>query len=194
MDDALDAFAAYAPSYTRQPREEAWRAQRAMWGELLKRCGQCDARSEARSATHEATDADATDVGTRENSAVKRRASPIVRADVEDAFVNATLARALPLDARRAVIDALVASGDARWLDDASTRARVVDARDLAALDDALTTRVEEHGLSGKVCTMDELASALGTDRERARAVAERRRDARPPGCAIFGDDGVKFA
>ena len=38
MDDALDAFAAYAPSYTRQPREEAWRAQRAMWGELLKRC------------------------------------------------------------------------------------------------------------------------------------------------------------
>ena len=194
MDDALDAFAAYAPSYTRQPREEAWRAQRAMWGELLKRCGQCDARIEARIATHEATDADATDVGTRENSAVKRRASPIVRADVEDAFVNATLARALPLDARRAVIDALVASGDARWLDDASTRARVVDARDLAALDDALTTRVEEHGLSGKVCTMDELASALGTDRERARAVAERRRDARPPGCAIFGDDGVKFA
>ena len=194
MDDALDAFAAYAPSYTRQPREEAWRAQRAMWGELLKRCGQCDARIEARIATNEATDADATDVGTRENSAVKRRASPIVRADVEDAFVNATLARALPLDARRAVIDALVASGDARWLDDASTRARVVDARDLAALDDALTTRVEEHGLSGKVCTMDELASALGTDRERARAVAERRRDARPPGCAIFGDDGVKFA
>ena len=194
MDDALDAFAAYAPSYTRQPREEAWRAQRAMWGELLKRCGQCDARIEARIATHEATDADATDVGTRENSAVKRRASPVVRADVEDAFVNATLARALPLDARRAVIDALVASGDARWLDDASTRARVVDARDLAALDDALTTHVEAHGLSGKVCTMDELASALGTDRERARAVAERRRDARPPGCAIFGDDGVKFA
>ena len=194
MDDALDAFAAYAPSYTRQPREEAWRAQRAMWGELLKRCGQCDARIEARIATHEATDADATDVGTRENSAVKRRASPIVRADVEDAFVNATLARALPLDARRAVIDALVASGDARWLDDASTRARVVDARDLAALDDALTTHVEEYGLRGKVCTMDELASALGTDRERARAVAERRRDARPPGCAIFGDDGVKFA
>lgn len=194
MDDALDAFAAYAPSYTRQPREEAWRAQRAMWGELLKRCGQCDARIEARIATHEATDADATDVGTRENSAVKRRASPVVRADVEDAFVNATLARALPLDARRAVIDALVASGDARWLDDASTRARVVDARDLAALDDALTTRVEAYGLSGKVCTMDELASALGTDRERARAVAERRRDARPPGCAIFGDDGVKFA
>ena len=194
MDDALDAFAAYAPSYTRQPREEAWRAQRAMWGELLKRCGQCDARIEARIATNEATDADATDVGTRENSAVKRRASPIVRADVEDAFVNATLARALPLDARRAVIDALVASGDARWLDDASTRARVVDARDLAALDDALTTHVEAHGLSGKVCTMDELASALGTDRERARAVAERRRDARPPGCAIFGDDGVKFA
>ena len=194
MDDALDAFAAYAPSYTRQPREEAWRAQRAMWGELLKRCGQCDARIEARIATHEATDADATDVGTRENSAVKRRASPIVRADVEDAFVNATLARALPLDARRAVIDALVASGDARWLDDASTRARVVDARDLAALDDALTTHVEAYGLSGKVCTMDELASALGTDRERARAVAERRRDARPPGCAIFGDDGVKFA
>ena len=194
MDDALDAFAAYAPSYTRQPREEAWRAQRAMWGELLKRCGQCDARIEARIATNEATDADATDVGTRENSAVKRRASPIVRADVEDAFVNATLARALPLDARRAVIDALVASGDARWLDDASTRARVVDARDLAALDDALTTHVEEYGLRGKVCTMDELASALGTDRERARAVAERRRDARPPGCAIFGDDGVKFA
>ena len=194
MDDALDAFAAYAPSYTRQPREEAWRAQRAMWGELLKRCGQCDARIEARIATNEATDADATDVGTRENSAVKRRASPIVRADVEDAFVNATLARALPLDARRAVIDALVASGDARWLDDASTRARVVDARDLAALDDALTTHVEAYGLSGKVCTMDELASALGTDRERARAVAERRRDARPPGCAIFGDDGVKFA
>ena len=70
------------------------------------------------------------------------------------------------------MIDALVASGDARWLDDASTRARVVDARDLAALDDALTTRVEAYGLSGKVCTMDELASALGTDRERARAVA----------------------
>jgi len=153
-----------------------------------------DARIEARIATNEATDADATAIGTRENSAVKRRASPIVRADVEDAFVNATLARALPLDARRAVIDALVASGDARWLDDASTRARVVDARDLAALDDALTTHVEAYGLRGKVCTMDELASALGTDRERARAVAERRRDARPPGCAIFGDDGVKFA
>ena len=163
-------------------------------GRTLEAVRDCDARIEARIATNEATDADATDVGTRENSAVKRRASPIVRADVEDAFVNATLARALPLDARRAVIDALVASGDARWLDDASTRARVVDARDLAALDDALTTHVEAYGLSGKVCTMDELASALGTDRERARAVAERRRDARPPGCAIFGDDGVKFA
>ena len=163
-------------------------------GRTLEAVRARDARIEARIATNEATDADATDVGTRENSAVKRRASPIVRADVEDAFVNATLARALPLDARRAVIDALVASGDARWLDDASTRARVVDARDLAALDDALTTDVEEYGLSGKVCTMDELASALGTDRERARAVAERRRDARPPGCAIFGDDGVKFA
>ena len=43
MDDALDAFAAYAPSYTRQPREEAWRAQRAMWGELLKRCARATA-------------------------------------------------------------------------------------------------------------------------------------------------------
>ena len=92
-------------------------------GRTLEAVRARDARIEARIATNEATDADATDVGTRENSAVKRRASPIVRADVEDAFVNATLARALPLDARRAVIDALVASGDARWLDDASTRA-----------------------------------------------------------------------
>jgi len=188
MDDALDAFAAYAPYYTRQPRAETWRKQCATWGDVLKRCGGARARGER---TARLT------VKSRcvsETSAVKRRASPIVRVDVDDAFANASLGRALPLDARREVIDALVRSGDARWLDDDRARARVVDSRDLAALDDAMATHVETYGLHGKVYTMDELARALGTDRERARAAAERSRDASPPGCAIFGDDGVKFA
>lgn len=103
-------------------------------------------------------------------------------------FSNREIDRSLPVEARVEVLEALVRSGDARWLDAERTAARVVDSADIARYEDALRA----YGISGSVYTVDELARELGVDSERARAAGEslERRGA----AALFGENGVKFA
>jgi len=105
-------------------------------------------------------------------------------------FSNPRIDRSLPVEARVEVLEALVRSGDARWLDNARTVARVVDSTDIARYEDALRA----YGISGSVYTVDELARELGVDVERARAACESL-EARGA-LKLFGDgkDGVKFA
>jgi hypothetical protein len=103
-------------------------------------------------------------------------------------FSNPRIDRSLPVEARLEVLEALVRSGDARWLDDARTAARVVDSADVARYEDALRA----YGISGSVYTVDELARELGVDVERARAACESLE--RLGAVALFGEDGVKFA
>lgn len=105
-------------------------------------------------------------------------------------FSNPRIDRSLPVEARVEVLEALVRSGDARWLDDARTVARVVDSADIERYEDALRA----YGISGSVYTVDELARELGVDVERARAACESL-EARGA-LKLFGDgeDGVKFA
>jgi hypothetical protein len=103
-------------------------------------------------------------------------------------FSNPRIDRSLPVEARVEVLEALVRSGDARWLDDARTAARVVDSADVARYEDALRA----YGISGSVYTVDELARELGVDVERARAACESLE--RLGAVALFGEDGVKFA
>ncbi len=106
----------------------------------------------------------------------------------EEVFSNGEIDRSLPVEARVEVLEALVRSGDARWLDAERTAARVVDSADIARYEDALRA----YGISGSVYTVDELARELGVDSERARAACEslERRGA----AALFGENGVKFA
>ena len=82
-------------------------------------------------------------------------------------FSNREIDRSLPVEARVEVLEALVRSGDARWLDAERTAARVVDSADIARYEDALRA----YGISGSVYTVDELARELGVDSERARSV-----------------------
>ena len=69
-------------------------------------------------------------------------------------FSNREIDRSLPVEARVEVLEALVRSGDARWLDAERTAARVVDSADIARYEDALRA----YGISGSVYTVDELA------------------------------------
>ena len=84
-------------------------------------------------------------------------------------FSNREIDRSLPVEARVEVLEALVRSGDARWLDAERTAARVVDSADIARYEDALRA----YGISGSVYTVDELARELGVDSERARAACD---------------------
>ena len=110
----------------------------------------------------------------------------------EPIFTNAAIDRSLPAAARVEIVEAMRTRGDARWLDERRERARVIDAGDLEAMRAALEAHVRRYGLSGRVCTTEEIAREIGTDVERARATAELA--ASRGECVLFGEDGVKFA
>jgi len=117
-------------------------------------------------------------------------------------FANPRCRRRLPLDARRAMVDALVADGAAEWLDHSKRTRCLVLWRSIGAWADILWEWAAAYGLQGQVASEEDVVGPGGPDRFRgaaselveraARALEEGGKAAYIPGEG--GDDaGIKF-
>ncbi|CEG01975.1 ESCRT-II complex, vps25 subunit [Ostreococcus tauri] len=146
--DADAAFASYPPHYTRQPRAETWRAQRARWAAHVAR-------------VVAARPSPAIDVATDDvfvNAAIDRALPLAARVEIVDELVARGDARWTPGTPR--------------------TRALVYDRASRARAVDALGAFVARYDLRGRVYTTREIARELGLDETRAREVASAFADA----------------
>ena len=122
--------------------------------------------------------------------------------DAHPLFANPRCRRRLPLDARRAMVDALVADGAAEWLDHPTRTRCLVLWRSIGAWADILWEWAAAYGLQGQVASEEDVVGPGGPERFRgagselveraARALEEAGKAAYIPGEG--GDDaGIKF-